>query len=183
MGIQDTSTRDSILHTHSLLQSTMKSSLTSLVLLALSLPLAAYAQRITGDSTCVNSCYQISVAVTQCPDLTDSGVISCICPNATQVAQLDQCHGCISSLQGVSDLETNSINTLYGACSNGTASPTRSGASPSSTASTGTLGSNNAAQTSNSAAANPTGAGMKNANAAAGMLTVAIAAMAALFTL
>lgn len=68
----------------------MKSSLTSLFLLAFSLPLAAYAQRITGDSSecilmilwntslltlfqschsaCVNSCYQISVAVTRgCP--------------------------------------------------------------------------------------------------------------------
>lgn len=38
-------------YTHSLHITTMKSTLTSIVLLALSLPLAAYAQRITGDSS------------------------------------------------------------------------------------------------------------------------------------
>ncbi|KAK9896165.1 hypothetical protein P389DRAFT_171195 [Cystobasidium minutum MCA 4210] len=153
------------------------------ILLAALLPLAAYAQRITGDSACVNSCYQISVAVTQCPDLTDSGVISCICPNATQVAQLDQCHGCISSLQGVTDLESNSINTLYGACANGTTSASSSGARSSSTAgsSSGTLGSNNAAQTSSPAGNGNTGAAFKNSQAVGGVAaTIVVAALATL---
>lgn len=52
---------------------------------------------------------------TECPDLTDTGVISCICPNSTQTTQLDACHGCISSLTGITDVETNSINTLFNA--------------------------------------------------------------------
>ncbi|KAL7008760.1 hypothetical protein EMMF5_001506 [Cystobasidiomycetes sp. EMM_F5] len=104
----------------------------------------AIAQRITGTDSCVNACYNVSVAVTKCSNLTDAGVVSCICPVSSQVALLNTCHSCINSLNGTTAYEVSAINSLFTACST-------NGSSAS-----GTSGVNNNAGTATKSSASPT---------------------------
>jgi len=134
------------------------------------------AQRITGDQACVSACYNISTAVIQCPDLTDPGVISCICPQPDRVSLLDSCHGCIDTLSGITDLEKTSINTLYGACSN--ASTTASSGSTSMSSTSGSVASGSTSSPSATAGLGGAAAGTNNNTGAAFRLDSPLAMIA-----
>lgn len=160
---------------------------------------AALGQRITGSDECVQSCYQISTAVTQCSDLSDTGVISCICPNTTATSQLNACNDCLNTLQGISDFEKNSITTLHDACANGGSTAGLSSAQErassllsasstgSSSAPTGTVARSAASSLStglssaaSAATASPTGAASKTGASLAGLALAGLVAAAAL---